>query len=264
MNEMTNQDSAIEQNNLDGGQVEGGEPTNEPTPNNDVQPTNDVTPEPEAQPTYPEYVEVNGEKIPFNEVTNGYMRQSDYTRKTQEIAKQRQEMQDALELVDYLKENPHVAQRLVEAQQSTGQATPQQGNNPGVVDKFNPAMKEIEEIKNELFMDKLDREINTLKTKYPDFNEVEVLNRASELGVNDLEFVYNAMRGQNLDNVVEQRVKEALSQAQAQQQKQNEVVSKTLISGGDQSNNNSHGLSDIEMKMADKLGMSYEDYSKWK
>ena len=32
-------------------------------------------------------VEVNGEKIPLSELKNGYMRQSDYTRKTQELKK---------------------------------------------------------------------------------------------------------------------------------------------------------------------------------
>lgn len=49
------------------------------------------------EPTVPETVEIDGEEVPFEEVRDGYMRQQDYTRKTQELAREREEVQQTIE-----------------------------------------------------------------------------------------------------------------------------------------------------------------------
>lgn len=46
-----------------------------------------------ASSTTDEFVEINGEKIAKDELIKGYMRQSDYTKKTQELAKEREDLQ---------------------------------------------------------------------------------------------------------------------------------------------------------------------------
>lgn len=227
----------------------------------------EITPPTESPttPTYPEFVEIGNEKVPFAEVQKGYLRQSDYTRKTQELAQQRKEAEEALELVAYLRANPHLAQRLVEDGEVTPPTQTTKQTVPVVQDINNPLAKDIQEIKKEMYLSKLDSTLNSLKAKYPDFNEVDVLNRAAELNTDNLEFVYHGMKGQNLESIVAQKVKEQLAQATQQMQQTDGVVSKTLISGGDGANiNANHGLSQLEMNMADKLGMSYEEYAKWR
>lgn len=235
-------------------------PATETTPITEPTITETTPTEPTTEPTtptYPEYVDINGEKVPFAEVQKGYLRQSDYTKKTQDLARQRQEAQEALELVEYLRANPEIARRLVEDQTAGVQAA-----KPQVTKAIDPMQRELADIKHQLFVDKLDSTINQLKSKYPDFDEVQVLNRASELGTDNLEFVYHGMRGQNIDKLIADKVKEQLASATTAMQKDT-TVTKTLISGGDTTVDATFGLSKAQMTMADKLGMSYEEYAKW-
>jgi len=69
---------------------------------------------------YPEYIDleeygsktvrikVDGEEVdvPLNEALAGYQRQADYTRKTQELSKQKQEVQTAAALAQALERDP--------------------------------------------------------------------------------------------------------------------------------------------------------------
>ena len=61
-----------------------------------------------AEPTY----DVNGEKLTLQQLQEGYLRTSDYTRKTQDLAKQRQELNPYVELATYLRQNPEAAQKV--------------------------------------------------------------------------------------------------------------------------------------------------------
>lgn len=45
------------------------------------------------KPEQPQYLEINWEQISVEEAVKGYLRQSDYTKKTQELAKQREELE---------------------------------------------------------------------------------------------------------------------------------------------------------------------------
>ena len=53
-------------------------------------------------------VKVDGEEldVPFNEAIQGYQRQADYTRKTQELSQQREQLQYAQTLQQALESNP--------------------------------------------------------------------------------------------------------------------------------------------------------------
>ncbi|RVK19426.1 hypothetical protein CN165_12725 [Sinorhizobium medicae] len=59
----------------------------------DVEDDSDVdAPDTEAD-TEEQFFEINGEQVPFSELQSGYLRQADYTRKTQELAEQRKQYQ---------------------------------------------------------------------------------------------------------------------------------------------------------------------------
>lgn len=231
--EQTNEEVQAEQT------VETVEPTT----------TEEVTTE---VPTISE-IDINGQKVSLDEVRQGYIRQQDYIAKQQQLDAKLKEAEQSLQLVDYLRKNPQIAQRLYEDEKA-----------PNVVQTVNPAMQEIENLKRELFQDKLNNTITNLKGKYSDFNEVEVMNKAVSMGVTDLEFVYNAMRGQNLDNIIAQRVKEELAKATEQISK-NASATRTLVGSGQTPQaTTTHNLLPQEMRVADMMGISYEEYAKYK
>lgn len=83
--------------------------------------------QPETQPE-PEYLEVDddlsrkhvritvdGEEVavPFSELTQGYSRQADYTRKTQDLARQRQEAEEAIQVAQALRANPGLTVQIL-------------------------------------------------------------------------------------------------------------------------------------------------------
>ena len=90
-------------------QTEGEEVTN----------TSDLSEEENVQDIQdtPQYIELDGEQLTLEQIREfkqGYLRQSDYTKKTQILAQERERLKEAVELYDYLQSNPEIAQRLVE------------------------------------------------------------------------------------------------------------------------------------------------------
>lgn len=63
-------------------------------------------------------VKVDGEEIsvPLNEALQGYQRQADYTKKTQELAAQRQEAENALRLAQSVQANPGLTMQVLASQ----------------------------------------------------------------------------------------------------------------------------------------------------
>lgn len=83
-----------------------------------------------------QFFDVNGEKLTLQQLQEGYLRTSDYTRKTQELAEQRNTLKPYQEMEQYLKANPDKAQRIYQYLQ---------GNNEAF------AAEEVDPIKQELF-----------------------------------------------------------------------------------------------------------------
>jgi hypothetical protein len=192
----------------------------------------------------------------LKEWKSGYMRQSDYTRKTQELAKSRNEQKEALEIYNYLKNNPQVAQAISQGDVSAVQ------NNP-MFSGLNPYSSQIEDLNMKLAGIELDNMISGLKNRYNDFNEVEVLQEADRLGVTDLEFVYNALQGKKLPTLKEQLTKE-IERSITDKIKQNGLGTQSIINTNDASAVAGNGLSDIEVAIAKKMGLSPEAYAKGK
>ena len=106
---------------------------------------------------------VNGQELTLEELQTGYMRQQDYISQREELNKLREENKQALELVDYLKKNPALAQKLMDE--------PEAENVSNIV---NPAMDRIQALERQIFVQNLDNQISQLKSKYKDFNFVKV------------------------------------------------------------------------------------------
>ena len=222
------------------------------------------TQQPNVQPTAPvSEIEIEGlGRVKIDEVKEwkqGHLRQSDYTRKTQEIAKQRQENKDALELYNYIKNNPHIAQAV-----SQGDFTSL--NNSPVANKLNPESQRIDELSYKMANIELDNTLNSMKSRYgEDFNEVEVLQEADRLGIGDLEFVYNALQGKKIPTLREQLKKEIESSIASKIQN-NANATSTIIGDNDvgANVNVNHGLSSDELRVAQKMGLTPERYAKAK
>ena len=183
----------------------------------------------------------------------GYMRQSDYTRKTQEVAKQRGEAKDAMEVYTFLKENPQVAQALADGDVNALKGTP-------ISSKFktNP---QLEDVNFRLASMELDNKLTTLKAKYPDFNEVDVLTEADKLGTPDLELVFNAMRGRKVDDMKATLTKQIENEL-TEKIRKNGINTQTIISPNDATANTNHGLTPEQLAVAKKMRLTPEQYAK--
>lgn len=59
------------------------------TTNHDYGTVDDLNDQGQVSEQQSNYVEIDGQQVDLEEVKKGYMRQSDYTRKTQELAKEK-------------------------------------------------------------------------------------------------------------------------------------------------------------------------------
>lgn len=192
----------------------------------------------------------------LKEFKNGYLRQSDYTRKTQELARQRQEAQDALELYDYLRDNPQMVEALMKMDN---------GANAQTIQRATPENAMMQQIIHTQKAMEIEMRLNELKSKYGnDIDEVALFQKANQMKTNDLEFVYKALQYDNLLAEKQQAQQTAANSLQAEIDANKKAVS-TIVSPR-QSNvvTQTPTLSADEKRVAALMGLSESDYLKWK
>jgi len=162
---------------------------------------------------YPEYInldeygsktvriKVDGEEIdvPLNEALAGYQRQADYTRKTQELSKQKQGVQTAAALAEALERDPFGTLSLLQQHYGVSQPNVQAVEEDIWVD---PIVKELEEIKAwkrdleyQQTLGQVEKEIIDLERKYgEDFDREEVIARALATGSQNLEETFKLIQ----------------------------------------------------------------------
>jgi len=162
-------------------------------------------------PEEPGYVvKVDGEEqqVTLEELQQGYQRQADYTRKTQEIAAERERLAQAEAIVSALEYDPAGTLDTLAKSFNVGYSTP------------NPAMprqessyeshedNEVDPMQQKLFVlehkiarqeqaqkvRQVERQVNTLQEKYGEFNRQELLNHALRNGIPNLEAAYTHWR----------------------------------------------------------------------
>ena len=225
----------------------GGEPTSDVTVNETPTDVTETTTEPTTEPTVPSSYNIDGQDYTLDEIREwrrSGLRQADYTKKTQEVARQRKEAEEALEVYNYLMSNQELVQKLIEFDSSN----PVQASN--VKGKLDPVQREIQELKTQLKVKDIDAELNEITSK-------DKTNC-------DIKTAYNIWRGNNLDKILAEREKELTQKIKSEIEK-NQTVTKTLISNGDVAPTvKDYGLSDVEKAFAQRLGMTEEEYSIYK
>lgn len=230
------------------------QPTQTQTPAQTTTP-NQTKPD-EVTTQLPEKITIEGVgEVTLEELRNGYLRQSDYTKKTQEVSRKTKEVEEAVVLYEHLRQNPHLAQQLLQTNQL-----------PTTLD---PTQSKVMELENKLYDMMLEREIETLQGKYPDFEIREVLQMAQAKNIANLEDAYllakshkTVAQPQNLEEVKKQLRQELLKEIE-----QERNATHTIISAGDGGaivQDNTPRLSEAERKVASMMKMSDADYVKWR
>ena len=133
-------------------------------PDNDV--IEDSSAEGDSDTSSNDTFNIDGEvftKEQLIEFKKGYMRQSDYTKKTQELAEQRKALSAGVEI----------------------------SNEEGNTDTINTVeLTQIQELTAKVKGMELDNEIKLLKEEFSDFDELKALEKANELGINNLRDAY--------------------------------------------------------------------------
>lgn len=191
----------------------------------------------------------------IKELQQGNLRQSDYTKKTQDLARQREEAKDALELFNYLRNNPHLLEAMKQAER-----------NPQNTPAFVPT-QENEMLKQVLFNQKAletDMKMNALKAKYADVDEIAIYNKAAELKTDDFEFVYKALNYDN--NKIDQQaiIDAAKAQLLAELEANKNTVTTIVDTKQSASIQKPTTLSAAEKRVAAAMGISEADYAKWR
>lgn len=208
----------------------------------------DVSDEGGQVQTEPTYTTEDIEKF-----RNGY---ESYNKQLEAYKQLEMQSKDALELYNYLNSNKDLAQKLYEFDKEL------QG---GIQDKMpSKEREEMNSLRLEVEKMKIDKELNAIKSKDSSVDELELLTIANEHKVS-LDLAYKIFKGSNFEKSLKQEL-DKQSKNLTNQIQQNGNVTKTLISEGDKANNDnaSYGLSAMEVQYAEKLGMSAEEYSKWK
>ena len=145
-------------------------------------------------------VKVDGEEldVSFNEAIQGYQRQADYTRKTQELASQREQFQFAQTLQQALESDPQGTLQVLSrhygvaaAEQMVADAQPEtpQFDDP-LEQRVWEAEQRLQQYEQDRANEQLQQEISRLQSTYEDFNPQEVVSAALKMGTTDLEAVY--------------------------------------------------------------------------
>jgi hypothetical protein len=222
------------------GQVEGGE---------------EVVFEEEAQPEYididgfaDKYVKivVDGEEleVPLREAVSGYQRQSDYTRKTQQLAEERKNVQFAQAIQQALDNDPSATIELLKSHYGLEQTDSYDDEDDLFADPMEKQYRQLESrlrsFEEQQAFNDLERNISGLQQKYgEDFDANEVVSQALALGTTNLEAVYKQIAFDRLYS--KDKAQREVQQRKAQQEQKIVQAKRTsgIVAGGSSSQSSS-------------------------
>ncbi len=188
-------------------------------------------------------IKIDGQEsyVPLSEAISGYQRQADYTRKTQELAEQREQMQFATTLQTALERDPAATIDLLArhygiSRQAAAEMVSGYDDDFEEVDPVEQRYKALDEriaaFEEQQAMAQVEKEISRLQSKYQDFDSTEVVNAALRVGTTDLESVYKQIA---FDKIMARQEAERAGREQLAAREQQVIESKreaSVISGG--------------------------------
>jgi hypothetical protein len=187
-------------------------------------------------------IKLDGEdlEVPLSEALAGYQRQADYTRKTQELAQQKEQFQFATALQSALDNDPAATIDLLSKHYGISRQTVSDMIADGEdFDSLDPTEQRYRELDKRVasFEDyqskqEIEREVQRLKSKYEDFNINEVVTSALRMNSTDLEGTYKQIA---FDKMMAKAELERQAR-EVQQQKENSLLESkrqaSVVSGG--------------------------------
>lgn len=147
-------------------------------------------------------IKVDGEEqsVTLEELRSGYQRQADYTRKTQELASERQRLQQAEAIASALESDP--AGTISALSNAFGVAdTPSGLESSDSWDEMDPTEQRIAKIESQLEaqaaaarQQAIDKEVVGLKSRYGDFDEQALFQHALANQIPNLDAAYTHMK----------------------------------------------------------------------
>jgi len=182
-------------------------------------------------------VKVGGEdvQVSLDEALNGYMRQSDYTQKTQALAEQRDSLTYAEEIRNALEQDPERAIQALQVAYLGAQEPQMMRPEPQVQDTeadwqdpdeaFRSRVEEfMQQQEMRTFEQKVELELQAMHQQFGQFDDLQVLQYAVERGIPS---VTEAAKAFVVDRVLAQAQRQ-----QAQQQAQQRKASAPPVAGG--------------------------------
>lgn len=202
-------------------------------------------------------VEIDGEKFSIDDIKawkQSNLTTAQFVAQRQELEAMRAQSKDAIELYNYLKSKPDIAQKLYELDsQAPANKIP------------NPTDERLAQIENQMRIGSIENELKSVMSadKYG-ANELEILKIATD-NRTSIKNAYNLWVGSNVDTILQKQLTDN-SKKLTDNIKKNNVITKTIISDGDKTNNSdtTFGLSDMELAFANKIGLEPSEYAKWK
>ena len=155
----------------------------------------------QQEPAYTVKIDGEEQQVTLEELQNGYQRQADYTRKTQEVAAEKERLQQAEAIVSALEYDPHGTLQTLARSYNVDYGTPQQSQNNDDYEEVDPVQSKISELENKIArqeqaqrVQQVEREVKTLQEKYGEFDRQELLNHALKNGIPNLEAAYTHLR----------------------------------------------------------------------
>jgi len=244
----------------------GVEGASDPAPDGDIAPAAEQPEggEPEPPRQYVEIddpdnryvrVKVDGEdvEVPFSEAVRGYSREADYTRKAQELARQREEAQFGVQLQQALESNPAMTLQILAQRYGLDQQQAQPEPEPDYSDPLERAVAEERQARLALEQrlsareadEALNQAIGGLRGSYQatDDDVRQVVNVAYRMGVGVEAFpmIYESMAFQKINARVQAlRAQEQQKQAETARRTAAKSAASQIVNTGSSAN----GLTD--------------------
>jgi|TARA_B100000586_G_scaffold210794_1_gene157912 hypothetical protein len=162
-------------------------------------------------------IKVDGEEtqIPQSELVNGYQRQADYTRKTQELSAERERLQQAEAIVSALESNPEETLKVLARSFDIDTPAPSEVQGSEDWEEETPTDKRLTELEGKIARQEsaqrqqvIENEVQRLQEKYGDFESRELLNHALKNQISNLDAAYTHWRFNDVKSTADKLQKE--------------------------------------------------------